>query len=119
VGGWQVSHCSLCESDFGWNASLANTEDLQKLRHRHHCVGCGRVVCDECSARRATHPRLGIHVTMSRTCDACFWGWNAPPPVYPVPPEPVQQQPVQEEQAGAQTAEQVQSYPLAPAIVHS
>ena len=175
----QVTHCSLCESDFGWNASLANREDLEKMRHRHHCVGCGRVVCDECSTRRyvkrqnaplmgvaslstplrsftslphspglglgfgtltrsltrsrpaprrrplrrATHIPLGIHIMPQRTCDACFWGWKAPPPSYPPPSasasaSPLPLPPPSASVPPARTPEQVQSYPLAPAIVH-
>lgn len=37
---------------------------------RHHCLACGRVVCDGCSRKRLAHAHLGFTVPV-RTCDSC------------------------------------------------
>ena len=39
-------------------------------RRRHHCRHCGKVVCHECSMRRARHPEFAAPV---RICDDCFF----------------------------------------------
>ncbi|EQC36218.1 hypothetical protein, variant [Saprolegnia diclina VS20] len=52
-----VHACALCATAFGF------------FVRRHHCRGCGHIVCAECAvARREVYGLLGLE----RVCDACL-----------------------------------------------
>lgn len=53
-----VTMCQLC------------TRDFTMTYHRHHCRGCGKVICSACSANRA--PLYYLHDRMARVCDRCL-----------------------------------------------
>ena len=60
-GEWELddsrSDCYLCKTPFTWS------------RRRHHCRGCGRLVCGKCSVHLILYKELGeIPV---RACDEC------------------------------------------------
>ncbi|CAE7255940.1 Dagla [Symbiodinium natans] len=57
--------CACCGSDFAWAFVLQS--EAQKMLSRHHCLACGRVVCDGCSRKRLAHANLGFTVPV-RTC---------------------------------------------------
>jgi hypothetical protein len=51
--------CELCHAVF------------TLLFRRHHCRHCGRVVCDQCSAKRFHLPHVELR-RLVRVCDRCF-----------------------------------------------
>lgn len=59
-----ASKCMLCEKPF------------TKLKRKHHCRHCGRVVCAACSKEKTSHEEFqGKKKDMKkgvRTCDQCF-----------------------------------------------
>ncbi len=63
--GWvydfDVSYCMICISEFGW------------FSRRHHCRGCGYVVCAECSPYKAKIAGLPEE-SESRVCKNCYTG---------------------------------------------
>merc|ERR1712190_285944 len=54
----RVTMCQSCSTEF----SLVS--------RRHHCRGCGKVVCAQCSASKA--PLRYRQFEPSRDCDACY-----------------------------------------------
>jgi hypothetical protein len=62
--------CACCRSVFSWEVTCKSA--AQQVCARHHCRGCGRVVCDSCSRNRACKPQFGI-VEPARVCDACYF----------------------------------------------
>lgn len=61
--------CACCQHDFTW-ASTSHSLAQQCL-DRHHCHGCGRVVCGECSKHTSPHIGLGLY-EVERVCDICY-----------------------------------------------
>jgi hypothetical protein len=59
------SHCEICQAVF------------TLIFRRHHCRNCGKLVCDNCSAKRFHLPHVdeSKHV---RVCDPCFFMLSAP-----------------------------------------
>lgn len=51
--------CSLCDNSFNL------------LNRRHHCRGCGNVVCGNCSRHTARLPQYGLQSKEERICDVC------------------------------------------------
>ncbi len=62
--------CAVCAAPFVWQSTCRSA--AQEVCARHHCRGCGRVVCSACSAHTACLPHFGI-IEPVRVCDACFW----------------------------------------------
>ena len=62
--------CSCCKARFSWEGTFRSKS--HELCARHHCRGCGRVVCDACSRRRQCLPQFGI-MDAVRVCDACVY----------------------------------------------
>ncbi|XP_013773396.1 FYVE, RhoGEF and PH domain-containing protein 6-like [Limulus polyphemus] len=54
----RVSMCQIC------------TRDFKVTYRRHHCRGCGKVVCSACSANR--YPLNYLHNRMARVCEKCL-----------------------------------------------
>lgn len=50
--------CMSCTADFGLTSP------------RHHCLGCGRIVCQNCSRNR--FPLKYMKYRMARVCDQCY-----------------------------------------------
>jgi len=50
------------------------TSEFNVVRRRHHCRGCGKVVCSTCSEDRVPLPYLGN--TYGRVCPTCFETWS-------------------------------------------
>jgi len=63
-------HCACCSAPFAWESTFRSA--AHEVCARHHCRGCGRVVCDACSHNRSCLPQFGI-VEPERVCDACFF----------------------------------------------
>ena len=61
---------------FKYDKKMTSCEGCSKkfttFLRRHHCRGCGKVVCDACSRNRACLPQYGI-IEPVRVCDACFF----------------------------------------------
>jgi hypothetical protein len=61
--GWmrdkETSECQVCHKPFG------------TVRWRHHCRYCGKLVCNDCSDKKRSCPRMGYisPVRICRTCD--------------------------------------------------
>jgi len=51
--------CTACMLKFDWK------------RRRHHCRGCGRLFCDECSAQKLMLPASWGKKDPARVCNAC------------------------------------------------
>ena len=62
--------CACCGSLFSWESLHSSAS--QQICSRHHCRGCGRVVCNACSKGRQCFAAYGI-VEPSRCCDACYF----------------------------------------------
>jgi hypothetical protein len=62
--GWVLndafSDCMICAEPFEFLS-----------RARHHCRGCGCLVCDECSQQRAKISQLSRGKLSCRVCDVC------------------------------------------------
>ena len=54
----RVTMCQICNVEFTF------------MVRRHHCRGCGKVVCHQCSANKA--PLKYRAWESSRVCDACY-----------------------------------------------
>jgi hypothetical protein len=64
--GWQLNddihYCTLCKASFGM------------FTYKHHCKGCGNIVCESCSANQTIISELQSLGTPFRTCNLCFFG---------------------------------------------
>eukprot|EP01062_Namystynia_karyoxenos_P005809 TRINITY_DN12000_c0_g1_i3.p1 TRINITY_DN12000_c0_g1~~TRINITY_DN12000_c0_g1_i3.p1 ORF type:complete len:794 (+),score=173.40 TRINITY_DN12000_c0_g1_i3:85-2382(+) len=58
--------CELCAAPFG------------TFRRRHHCRGCGWLLCSGCSRGRMALPQQGYH-TPVRVCSFCHAAFHNPP----------------------------------------
>jgi len=67
---WKESDtCELCKKPFFWN--LKSMFDNKTIGQRqHHCRSCGRAICDKCSGKRLSLPKLGFEFQV-RACDEC------------------------------------------------
>jgi len=54
----RVTMCQIC------------CEDFTAINRRHHCRGCGRVICKSCSDNKAPLKYLGYD--QQRVCDICY-----------------------------------------------
>lgn len=62
--------CACCSSRFSWDSTFQSL--AQDACARHHCRGCGGVVCSGCSRHSACLGEIGI-VDAVRVCDRCFF----------------------------------------------
>ncbi len=66
-------------SDVGWvlNSSSAKcmicSKEFWLFLSRHHCRGCGNLVCDDCSPDKVIIKELAS-VDPQRVCVLCYWG---------------------------------------------
>lgn len=59
--------CTMCKAKF----TLTN--------RKHHCRGCGKLVCNACSQKRVRYPPEWLMDDKQRACDACYRrydNWN-------------------------------------------
>ena len=61
---WQeATSCMVCDRTLTWL--------LIPTAKRHHCRGCGQVLCDACASTFVPLPRLGLSTQRHRVCAHC------------------------------------------------
>lgn len=53
------TNCMVCNQSFSF------------MRRKHHCRGCGRLLCNDCTPHRISMPRIGFFQP-ERACTECF-----------------------------------------------
>jgi WD40 repeat protein len=67
---WKESDlCELCKKPFFWNLKAMFDSKILGQR-QHHCRSCGRAICDKCSTKRISIPKMGFEFQV-RVCDEC------------------------------------------------